>query len=198
MLIGVLIAVHILVCLALIGVILLQRSEGGALGMGGGPSGFMTARGAGNLLTRSTSILGGVFFLLSLTLTLLAGGRTSSSVTDRLDIQGLDTRSLTAPATTPNTTAPATTGLPAGTPNAPANPFAAPVIEAPRPTGTQAPAAPATTTAPAPVITAPTPQPAGAGGDHDDHHDGPGPGRPRGADAARAVIKAGSAYPNQL
>ena len=45
---GILLACHIVVCVALIGVVLLQRSEGGALGMGGGPTGFMTARGAGD------------------------------------------------------------------------------------------------------------------------------------------------------
>ena len=59
----------ILVSIALTGVILLQRSEGGALGMGGGPSGFMSARGAGNLLTRATSILATLFFLLAIGLT---------------------------------------------------------------------------------------------------------------------------------
>ena len=53
----------IIVAISLTGVVLLQRSEGGALGMGGGPSGFMTARGAGNLLTRTTSILAVAFFV---------------------------------------------------------------------------------------------------------------------------------------
>ena len=48
MLIGVLLAINIVVCLCLIGVVLMQRSEGGALGMGGGNTGFMTARGAGD------------------------------------------------------------------------------------------------------------------------------------------------------
>ena len=53
----VLIVIHLMIVLALVGVVLLQRSEGGGLGIGGG-SGFMTARGAANALTRSTSILG--------------------------------------------------------------------------------------------------------------------------------------------
>ena len=53
----ILLVIMILISIALTGVILLQRSEGGALGMGGGPSGFMTARGAGNLLTKTTWIL---------------------------------------------------------------------------------------------------------------------------------------------
>lgn len=66
----ILLVAMILVSIALTGVILLQRSEGGALGMGGGPSGFMTARGAGNLLTRATSILATLFFLLAIGLTI--------------------------------------------------------------------------------------------------------------------------------
>ena len=71
MLLGTLLVFQILVCAALVGVILLQRSEGGALGMGGGPTGFMTARGAGDLLTKTTAILATIFFVLSLTLTIV-------------------------------------------------------------------------------------------------------------------------------
>ena len=49
----------------MVGIILLQRSEGGALGMsGGGPGNFMSARGTGDLLSRTTQILAGAFFLL--------------------------------------------------------------------------------------------------------------------------------------
>ena len=55
----------ILVAVSLTGVVLLQRSEGGALGMGGGPSGFMTARGAGNLLTNITWVLAALLFGLT-------------------------------------------------------------------------------------------------------------------------------------
>ena len=76
MLQNILLVANILVCIALIAVVLMQRSEGGALGMGGGPSGFMTARGAGDLLTRTTWILFGLFLALSLALTLLGGGAT--------------------------------------------------------------------------------------------------------------------------
>lgn len=68
----VLLVIHILIALALVATVLLQRSEGGALGMGGGPSGFMSARGAGNALTRLTAILAGGFFLTSIALTILA------------------------------------------------------------------------------------------------------------------------------
>lgn len=65
----VLLTIHILVISALIVVVLLQRSEGGALFSGGG---FMTGRGAANALTRTTSVLAAVFFLTSLTLAYIA------------------------------------------------------------------------------------------------------------------------------
>jgi len=72
----VLLVVHLVIAVALVGVVLLQRSEGGALGIGGGGGGggFMTGRGAANLLTRTTAILAGIFILTSLGLAILAGG----------------------------------------------------------------------------------------------------------------------------
>ena len=64
-----LLAVHVLIAIALVGVILLQKSEGGALGMGGGGmSGFMTGRSTANLLTRTTAILAVLFMVTSLSL----------------------------------------------------------------------------------------------------------------------------------
>ena len=78
----VLIVIHLIVVLALVGVVLLQRSEGGGLGIGGG-SGFMTARGAANALTRTTAILAAAFFATSLALSILA--RYSERPTDILD-----------------------------------------------------------------------------------------------------------------
>ncbi len=66
----VLIVIHLMVVIALVGVVLLQRSEGGALGIGGG--GFMTGRGQANVLTRATAILAALFFATSLSLTILA------------------------------------------------------------------------------------------------------------------------------
>jgi preprotein translocase subunit SecG len=110
MLLGILLTLHIIVCIALIGLVLVQRSEGGALGMGGGPSGFMTARGAGDLLTRGTWILGGVFFALSLALTVLAGRESGvESVVDRVKIDAIDPNTLNQPAA-PAPTAPAPSG----------------------------------------------------------------------------------------
>ncbi len=67
----VLLIVHLMIAAALVGVVLLQRSEGGALGIGGG-GGFMTGRGAANFLTRVTASLAAAFFATSLLLTVLA------------------------------------------------------------------------------------------------------------------------------
>lgn len=67
----VLLILHLMIASALVGVVLLQRSEGGALGIGGG-GGFMSGRGAANFLTRVTAALAAAFFVTSLALTLLA------------------------------------------------------------------------------------------------------------------------------
>ncbi len=67
----VLIVIHLMIVLALVGIVLIQRSEGGGLGIGGG-SGFMSARGAANALTRTTAILATLFFITSLGLGILA------------------------------------------------------------------------------------------------------------------------------
>ncbi len=75
----VLLVVHLLVAIALVGVILLQRSEGGALGIGGGGGGLMTGRAAGNLLTRATAVLVAIFFLTSLGLALIANSHSRPS-----------------------------------------------------------------------------------------------------------------------
>ncbi len=68
----VLIVIHLMVVVAMIGLVLLQRSEGGALGIGGGAGAFMTGRSAGNVLTTSTAFLAAAFFLTSIGLALLA------------------------------------------------------------------------------------------------------------------------------
>ena len=73
----VLLLIHVMVAVALVGVVLLQRSEGGALGIGGGGGGgggggFMTGRSAGSALTKTTAILAACFFATSLTLSILA------------------------------------------------------------------------------------------------------------------------------
>jgi len=99
MLLNLLLVLEILIGIALTIVVLLQRSEGGALGMGGGPSGFMTARGAGDLLTRTTWILGSAFFAIALILTVLSGRQSgASSVVDRLNVDSIDPNTLNQPA----------------------------------------------------------------------------------------------------
>ena len=71
---SVVLIIHLIIALALVGLVLLQRSEGGALGIGGGGGGggMFSSRGAANLLTRATAVLAGVFFLTSIGLTILA------------------------------------------------------------------------------------------------------------------------------
>jgi preprotein translocase subunit SecG len=65
--------VHLLIAIALIGVVLLQRSEGGALGIGSGGAGSLfSSRGAANVLTRTTAILAVAFFITSISLTMIA------------------------------------------------------------------------------------------------------------------------------
>jgi preprotein translocase subunit SecG len=68
-----LLIVQTLIAVSLISVILMQRSEGGGLGVGGSSSGFMTARGAADFLTRSTAVLGAVFIVLSVVMAAIAG-----------------------------------------------------------------------------------------------------------------------------
>ncbi len=80
--------VQAIVAAALVGVILMQRSEGGGLGIGGGgsPGGLMSARGAADFLTRATAILATTFVILSIILAAMAVGETSGrSIDDTLD-----------------------------------------------------------------------------------------------------------------
>ena len=81
---NVILIVHLLLALSLIGVVLLQRSEGGGLGMGGG-GGAMSARGAATALGKVTWILAAAFIVTSITLTIIAAEKSAgSSVIDRL------------------------------------------------------------------------------------------------------------------
>ena len=76
--------IHVLIALALVGVVMLQKSEGGALGMGGGGmSGFMTGRSTANLLTRTTAILAALFFGTSILLVVIGNStRAPRSIID--------------------------------------------------------------------------------------------------------------------
>ncbi len=109
----VLVVIHIMLAIALIAVILLQRSEGGGLGIGssGGMGGFMTARGTANLLTRATAGLAAAFMVTSIVLAIFAGApRERGSIIDNL---------------TPISPSPAIPGGPAApAPSAPAEPAA--------------------------------------------------------------------------
>ena len=131
LLVNIILVVNVFVCVALVAIVLLQRSEGGALGMGGGsPSGFMTARGAGDLLTRTTWILAFVFFFLSISLTVLTG-KLHGGVDTLINHINLNSVDLTTPQK------PALPGAPAG-PSSAAPPT---TLQAPAPQSqTQAPA----------------------------------------------------------
>ena len=125
MLIGLLLTLQIIVSVALVGVVLLQRSEGGGFVGGGSSAGMMSVRGAGDLLTRTTWILGTTFFVLSLLLTILAGReKGASSIVDRMKIDSVDPALLQQQKPRP----PAGTAQPGGPGGAPAP------LQAPTPT----------------------------------------------------------------
>jgi preprotein translocase subunit SecG len=116
----VLLVIHLMIAVALVGVILLQKSEGGALGMGGGGmSGFMTGRSTANLLTRTTAILAGAFFLTSILLAYFAGA-TRTAVDPLLQPAPASQTAPAAPAAPASQPAPAAPAQPA--PAAPAPP----------------------------------------------------------------------------
>ncbi len=95
----VLIVFHLMIVVALVATVLLQRSEGGALGMGGG-GGFMTGRGQANALTRATAILAALFFATSIALSMIASyGRAPKSILDTAAPHGQS--SAPAPGETP-------------------------------------------------------------------------------------------------
>ena len=82
----ILLTIHIIIALALVATVLLQRNEGGGLGIGGSSGGgIMTARGTANLLTRITAILAALFFATSIGLAILAGaGSEQTSIVDEV------------------------------------------------------------------------------------------------------------------
>ena len=81
---SVLIVIHILIVVSLIVVVLLQRSEGGALGAGGGTGSFMTGRGQANALSRATAVLGALFFATALLMSIISSwSRAPHSILER-------------------------------------------------------------------------------------------------------------------
>lgn len=115
-----LLVVHALVAASLVGVILMQRSEGGGLGMGGSPAGLMSARGAADFLTRATTVLATAFIGLSILLAFLAASQHAQTV---------DTSAARAPARAPMTVPQADPALAAGQPSAAAIAAAAAAAE---------------------------------------------------------------------
>ena len=111
---NVLLVIHLMLAIAMIGVVLLQRSEGGGLGIGGGGasggggmSGFLTGRGTANLLTRTTAILAACFMASSILLSILSGqGRESRSLLDDLPVSGAPAESTTDAPAPPSPTEP--------------------------------------------------------------------------------------------
>lgn len=89
--------VQAIVALLLVMVILMQKSEGGGLGVGGSPSGFMSARGAADFLTRATTILAAIFVGLSIVLAALAVGTNSTHQIDTSLNRSLPTQSAPDP-----------------------------------------------------------------------------------------------------
>lgn len=103
-----LLVIHAIIAAALVTVILMQRSEGGGLGMGGSPSGLMSARGAADFLTRATGVLGTMFVLFSILLAVLAANHRTTTI---------DTSLARTPAA-------AATAVPTAEPKGDAAPFA--------------------------------------------------------------------------
>ena len=144
MLLNLLLVIEVIVALFLVVVVLLQRSEGGGL-VSGGTSSLVSVRGAGDLLTRATGILGTIFFVLGLLLTIVAGReRGSSSVVDRMKVNAINPAELTREPPQP----PAGTAQPGPAGSAPA-PLQAPTPTLNTPFGTLPAAEPAPAPAPA-------------------------------------------------
>ncbi len=93
-----LLVVQAIIATCLVTVILMQRSEGGGLGVGGSPSGFMSARGAADFLTRSTTILASLFVGLSIVLAIIASVKHAPSDIDTSLVKQAPATSAPAPA----------------------------------------------------------------------------------------------------
>jgi preprotein translocase subunit SecG len=156
---AVLLTVHLIACLALVIAVLLQRSEGGALGMGGGGTGgLISGRGAASALVRVTMVLAAVFFTTSILMTRLNAESAAAPTDIEREIQNQSTTpfgSAGSPGTATPGTAPGATTTPPASTTAPAP--AAPDPLAPAPPAST-PVAPPASTAPA-QLTPTTPDP---------------------------------------
>ena len=117
-----LLIVQAIVAASLVGTILMQRSEGGGLGVGGSSAGLMTARGAADFLTRATAVLGGVFVALSILLAAIAG---STGEDTRIDTSLVKNA---PPSSAPGGPVPFGPGQPPARTPAPAQPAPAPTV----------------------------------------------------------------------
>lgn len=153
-----LLVVHALIAASLVTVILMQRSEGGGLGMGSGPAGLMTARGAADFLSRATAVLAGAFVLMAFLLATLAATRNAGGAIDT----SLAGQSPTGPIAAPATPAAPTATIPmmgATTPAAP-DPLTAQAL-APAAAGLPKAIAPTIAAPPAKAPPSPEPEPKG-------------------------------------
>ena len=120
---AVVLVIHVLIAVSLVGVVLMQRSEGGGLGMGGRTDAFMSVRGQQNVLTRTTAILAGAFIITSIGLAFIGGthSKRAGSIMDRPPPAAAPATPGTTPGAAPGATPPAGTGAPpaTGTPSAP-------------------------------------------------------------------------------
>lgn len=149
---NVLLVVHLIACIALVISVMLQRSEGGALGMGGGGTGgIISGRGAAGVLVRTTMVLAAIFFTTSIVMTRLNAEQARAPTgLERATGQGGQFDFGTPPATAPDATPPATTTTPP-----PASTTPDPLAPAPSTT-----TPPATNSAPSPAPAEPAPAPA--------------------------------------
>ena len=163
---NVLLTIHMIACIALVIAVMLQRSEGGALGMsGGGTGGVISGRGAASVLVRTTMVLAGIFFVTSIVMTRMNNDSANQgSILERQadeTVNPFDTLSTTPATPGATTTTPDPLGAtPSTTTTTPVPSTTTPATPAPAPA--RDPLAPATNTAPAttpPATTAPT-QPA--------------------------------------
>lgn len=149
----VILVIHLIVAIALVATVLLQRSEGGALGIGGGGSSMFASRGAANLLTRATAILAGVFFLTSISLTLIHSRGGGGSVFDEM-------MGRQAPAATSSDQPASGSSV---LPQLPGGPVVPVTPSVPQPGASATPQSPAPTTNATPAVPAPAATPPAAG-----------------------------------
>ena len=153
-------AIHLIISLSLVGVILLQRSEGGALGIGGGSNSMVSGRGAASLLTRATGVLAILFFITSLWLAALAGLKKKHDILD-INVPVSSAPAPSVPLSVPSApaaTQPVAPAIPAPTPDKSSNLDVAPKVNSATAAETKPAAKPAAKPAPVvkPVIPEPT------------------------------------------